>query len=72
MSGPITDDIRKSAEELRELADELRDHAEGLLNDDIIMNDVIAQDLMEQAAEHDLIAAGLEVLADIIDWFGDD
>jgi hypothetical protein len=72
MSGPITDDIRRTADSQRELADHLRELADGLLNDDNALNDVFASDLLEQAAEHDLIAGLLDALADVIDWFGDD
>jgi hypothetical protein len=72
MSGPVSEDLRRAADELRELADELREHAEELLGDENMLNDIVANDLFEQAATHDIVAGLMDATADVIDWFGDD
>jgi hypothetical protein len=72
MSGPVSDDLRKEADRQREVADALREHAQELLDDENVINDLVAQDLIEQAAHLDIFAELLDASADVIDWFGDD
>lgn len=72
MSGPISDSLREKAKDFRELADELEGLAAEMLADDNVPNDLVAADLMEQAADYDFMAGVMDSLADFVDWIGDD
>lgn len=70
MSGPISDELHDLADDLRDAADELEAEAEAMLENDSMLDDWMATEFIEQAADNRVAAGVLEGLGDAADWLG--